>query len=323
MSQHAIALNNPMWGGIANGIAAGALWGLVFLVPAILAGFSPLQLATGRYLVYGIVAVVLLLPRWTRLRKEIGKAEWLALAWLSLLGNLLYYVLLSISVQWSGSAAASLIVGMMPVLIAVIGSRRPGALALSTLLWPLLLCVSGVGLMGVIAMQSEHLASNGWQRLIGLLCAAGALFSWTIYSIANMSWLLRRPDISSHDWSLLTGITTGGWSLGLVPVAFFAQPQTHSLSQWSNFWMLTAVVAVLASVLGGACWNRASRSLPLTLSGQLIIFETLFVLLYSFVWQQRLPLPLELLAAGCLATGVIWSAALHRPKIEIDTATHP
>jgi len=316
-------MKHQMWGGIANGIAAGALWGLVFLVPAILAGFTPLQLATGRYLVYGMVAVVLLLPRWPRLRKGIGKAEWLALIWLSLLGNLLYYVLLSISVQWSGSAAASLIVGMMPVLIAVIGSRRPGALALSALLWPLLLCGLGVSLMGVVAMQSEHITSSGWQRFIGLLCAVGALLSWTIYSIANMNWLLRRSDLSGHDWSLLTGVTTGAWSLVLVPLAFFGQEQTHTLSQWGHFWLLTAVVAVLASVLGSACWNRASRTLPLTLGGQLIVFETLFVLLYSFVWQQRWPLPLELLAAACLVTGVIWNAALHRPKIKIDTQVHP
>jgi len=312
-----------MWGGVANGIAAGALWGLVFLVPEMLAGFSPLQLASGRYLVYGIAAVLLLLPRWQRLRKRIGKAEWRALLWLSLLGNLLYYVLLSISVQWSGSAATSLIVGMMPVLIAVIGSRRPGALALSALLWPLILCMLGVSLMGFMALRSEHITSSNWQRLIGLLCGAGALFSWTAYSIANMNWLLRRPDISGHDWSLLTGVTTGAWSLVLVPLAFFGQEQTHTLSQWGHFWLLTVIVALLASVLGSACWNRASRILPLTLGGQLIVFETLFVLLYSFVWQQRWPLLLELIAAACLVTGVIWSAALHRPKINIDTVTHP
>jgi len=323
MSQHAIAMKNPMWGGIANGIAAGALWGLVFLVPAMLAGFSPLQLASGRYLVYGMVAVLLLLPRWSRLRKGIGKAEWLALLWLSLLGNLLYYLLLSVSVQWSGSAAASLIVGMMPVLIAVIGSRKPGALALSTLVWPLLLCVVGVSLMGVMAMRSEHITSSGWQRFIGLLCGVGALFSWTAYSIANMNWLLRRPDISGHDWSLLTGVTTGAWSLVFVPVAFFGQEQTHTLNQWGHFWLLTAIVALLASVLGSACWNRASRTLPLTLGGQLIVFETLFALLYGFIWQQRWPLLLELIAAACLMIGVIWSAALHRPKIKIDTQTHP
>lgn len=46
-------MNQRMLGGIANGVASGALWGLVFLAPAVLTDFSPLQLAASRYLVYG------------------------------------------------------------------------------------------------------------------------------------------------------------------------------------------------------------------------------------------------------------------------------
>ena len=52
--------NNPIALGIANGIAAGALWGVVFLAPAVLSTFNALQLSAGRYLVYGLIAVVLL-----------------------------------------------------------------------------------------------------------------------------------------------------------------------------------------------------------------------------------------------------------------------
>ena len=72
-------------------------------------------------------------------------------------------------------------------------------------------------------------------------------------------------------------------------------------------------MAVFASILGNACWNRASRALPLTLGGQMIVFETLFGLLYGFVWQQRWPVAIEVIAALCLIAGVAWSAAAHRP----------
>ena len=47
---------------MGSGIAAGALWGLVFLAPQLLAGFSPLQLSVSRYLAYGTVAALLLAP---------------------------------------------------------------------------------------------------------------------------------------------------------------------------------------------------------------------------------------------------------------------
>ena len=77
--------------------------------------------------------------------------------------------------------------------------------------------------------------------------------------------------------------------------------------------MVSAGVAVIASLLGNACWNRASRLLPLTLTGQMIVFETLFALLYGFGWQRRWPTLMELLAIVCLVSGVLLCAHAHRP----------
>ena len=112
--------NNPMALGIANGVAAGALWGVVFLAPAVLQSFNALQLSAGRYLVYGLIAIALLLPRWKRLAPRLGRAEWFGLLWLSLAGNLVYFLLLATAVQWAGGAAASLIVGLIPVVVMVV-----------------------------------------------------------------------------------------------------------------------------------------------------------------------------------------------------------
>ena len=304
--------NNPMALGIVNGVAAGALWGVVFLAPAVLQSFNALQLSAGRYLAYGLIAVVLLLPRWKRLAPRLGRAEWIGLLWLSLAGNLVYFLLLATAVQWAGGAAASLIVGLIPVVVTLVGVREQGAVPLKQLLPALGLCVLGVALVGWEALMSEHLATPWRQRLIGLLCAFGALFSWALYSIGNSRWLARRSDLSSHDWSLLTGVTTGGLALLLVPMAFIGHTGSHTSAQWSGFWAISAGVAVVASILGNAFWNRASRLLPLTLTGQMIVFETLFALLYAFAWQQRWPSLLEALAIVFLVAGVMLCAHAHR-----------
>ncbi|MFT4198556.1 MAG: EamA family transporter, partial [Pseudoxanthomonas sp.] len=109
--------------GIGSGIAAGALWGLVFLTPQLLGDFSPLQQSVARYLAYGAIAVGLLLPRWRAATARLGAAEWRALVKLSLLGNLVYFVLLASAVRWAGGAAAALIVGLLPVAVTVAGAR--------------------------------------------------------------------------------------------------------------------------------------------------------------------------------------------------------
>lgn len=299
--------------GIANGIAAGALWGVVFLAPAVLSRFTPVQLSAGRYLIYGLIAVVLLASRWRELRQRIGLPEWRGLLWLSLAGNLVYFVLLAKAVQWAGGAAASLIVGLIPVVVTVVGVREQGAVPLRQLAPALALCLVGVALVGYEALQSEHAQGSTQQRLLGLLCAVGALFSWAAYSIGNSRWLARRPDLSGHDWSLLTGVTTGALALLLVPSAFVFSSAVHAPDAWLWFWVVSAGVAVVASVVGNACWNRASRNLPLTLTGQMIVFETLFALLYGFAWQRRWPTAMELLAIACLVSGVLLCAHAHRP----------
>ena len=70
-------------------------------------------------------------------------------------------------------------------------------------------------------------------------------------------------------------------------------------------------MALGASVLGNSLWNAASRKLPLTLSGQMIVFETVFALLYGFVYEARLPHGLEVVAAVLLVSGVALAARRH------------
>jgi len=67
-------------------------------------------------------------------------------------------------------------------------------------------------------------------------------------------------------------------------------------------------------------WNAASRYLPLSLSGQLIVFETLFALLYGFLHEGRWPRGLEAAAIVLMLAGVLWSVRLHRPAKEVLAA---
>jgi hypothetical protein len=59
------------------------------------------------------------------------------LAMLSLVGNLLYFILLAAAIQLVGIAPASLIVGVLPVTITLLGLKDEGALSLRQLAWPL------------------------------------------------------------------------------------------------------------------------------------------------------------------------------------------
>jgi drug/metabolite transporter (DMT)-like permease len=297
--------------GILCGMGAGALWGLVFLAPELARSFRPLELTIGRYLAYGLISAGLLAPRLRRVLAKIGRREWLGLAWLSLAGNTVYFILLSTAVQTGGIAMTSLVIGFLPVAVTIIGSRDRDAVPLARLAPSLLLCAAGavcIGWQAILAPASGSAAA----RVTGLLCAVGALVSWTSYAVGNSRWLARVGDVSAHDWNLLTGVVTGAQSVLLIPVALALDATGHSAAAWSRFAGVSIGVAVLASIAGNALWNRMSRLLPLTLTGQMILFETLFALLYGFLWEQRLPKPLELAAFALVVLSVLSCIAAHR-----------
>lgn len=297
--------------GIACGMGAGALWGLVFLAPEVVRDFTPLQLAIGRYLAYGIISAVLIAPRWSALVATLERRDWIALTWLSLAGNTFYYILLSTAVQSAGIATTSLVIGFLPVAVTILGSRDRDAVPLRRLAPSLLLCAAGAVCIGWQAL-GRTASDDAGRALIGFDCAIGALVAWTAYAVGNARALNRFDRVSVHDWNLLTGVVTGAQAAALIPITALAEPIRHAAGAWMQLGAVSIAVAVAASILGNALWNRMSRLLPLTMVGQMILFETLFALLYGFVWEQRLPVPLEVAALVLVVASVMTCIAIHR-----------
>lgn len=185
-------------------MGAGALWGLVFLAPELVREFGPLQLSIGRYLCYGLIAAALIAPRWRSLAAHVHRPQWLSLVWLAFAGNTLYYILLSSAVQTGGIAMTSLVIGFLPVAVTIVGRRDQGAVPLRRLLPSLLLCMAGAVCIGWQALAVPVGGSVGKQTM-GLLCAVGALASWTAFAAGNTRCLKQLKHVSAHDWSLLTG----------------------------------------------------------------------------------------------------------------------
>lgn len=304
--------------GVMYGMLAGAIWGMVFLVPRLLPDFAPMLLGAARCMMYGLVSVIACAPMARRLATKLTAADVWAAGKLALVGNLVYYVFLTAGVHRVGIGPTSLIVGVLPVTVTLAGRRDEGAVPLERLRWPLLLVAAGIVCINVdvFASAPSPSAANGiWDKLVGILCATGALVSWTWFAVANTGYLRRNPHFDGNEWSVLLGLATGLFGAVLWGVCSFAagaeQAAPMAQARWHTFWLLNMGLAVGASWVGTGLWNAASKRLPLTLSGQLIVFETLFALLYGFVYDARLPRPLEAAAIGLLLAGVTWSVRRH------------
>ncbi|MDG2523719.1 DMT family transporter [Caulobacter segnis] len=296
--------------GIACGVGAGALWGLVFLGPKMLTGFSPVELSAGRYLAYGLASLLLIAPLWRRLAPRVTRADWKALFWLSLAGNIVYFLFLVVAIQKAGIAVASLIVGLVPVSASLFG-RGHDSLKLRDMAGPLLVILAGVAAINVdLFSHGGGPDASTLDLVVGVACAVAALLSWTAYAVYNARHLKAHPHFTSNEWSLLTGLVTGGQALLLAPAFFIGA--SHGMDAYPMFWGVSIIVAIGASVVGNGLWNGASRMLPMSLSGQLIVFETLFALLYGFILEHRTPRAFEWAAIALLMAGILWSADKHR-----------
>lgn len=305
--------------GIVFGLLAGAFWGAVFIVPVLLPDFSPLELMVGRYVCYGALAAGLMLPRLLPLLRRLRRGDWLAMLRQALAGNVAYYLLLAYGVKLAGVAPTSLIIGLLPLSVTIFGHKDHGALPLRRLAMPLLVVAAGIACINVDVFSHAGGAGAGGaslaHKLFGVLCAAGALACWTWYALDNARFLKRHAHVSSVEWAMLYGLASGVIALivGAVALALrqSGDPAGGPARDWPHFWLVCLLLALGASVVGNYLWNMASRLVPVTLSGQLILSETLFALLYGYAYAQRMPRLLEWLAMLLLAAGVLWSVHAH------------
>ena len=291
--------------GILAGLAAGALWGLVFIAPRMVPGLSSVDLTAGRFVSYGALSFVLLLLVRQSARPTLHQAY--SAIGLSVLGFTGYYLLLVFAIRDAGTAVPSLIIGTIPVWMMLLG--KPAGLRWAALLPGLVLTLLGLVLMMRAEVDVSSQGQNFWR---GVAFALASMVCWTAFGLLNAAWLKKHPNISATTWANWLGVATGLGALGLWMVA---GSDTNVLLAQQN--RAQAALICIATGIGSAwlatiLWNIASQRLSASLCGQLIVSETLFALFYSFVWDGQWPTLLQALACVLFVAGILASIKAHR-----------
>ncbi|MEF9995880.1 MAG: DMT family transporter [Burkholderiaceae bacterium] len=308
--------------GTLYALAAGLLWGLVFVAPVLLPDYPAALLSAGRYVAFGLIALPLAFLDRATLR-SLTRADWLHALELALIGNVIYYALLSAAIQRAGAPLPSMIMGTLPVVIALISNRRDaardGALPWARLLPSLLLIGAGIACVNSAELERARLAgaTDLTRYAQGAALAAAALACWTWYPIRNADWLRAHTDRSPRGWATAQGLVTlplaliaylvwWGWSAvnGAPPAPLGPRPET--------FVAAMLVIALFASWAGTLFWNEASQRLPTALVGQLIVFETLAALAYAFIVRGHWPSATTAAGIALLVAGVMWALRAFR-----------
>ncbi len=305
-----------MAAGIFFSLAAGMMWGLVFVGPLMLPEYPAALHTFGRYLAFGVIALPLAFIDRTELRR-LTRADWLAALRLATIGNVLYYLFLASAIQRAGGALPTMIIGTLPVVIAVsanlLNHQRDGRFPWLKLAPPLALILLGIACVNQVewtALRQNPQADTG-RYITGAVLAVGAVACWTWYPLKNADWLRGHPERNPRVWATAQGIAT--LPLALLGYGLFWIWQWFSEAAFPMplgprplaFTGLMMAIGLFASWLGTLCWNAASQRLPTALAGQLIVFETLAALAYAFMLRGQWPAPLTLTGIALLMAGVI------------------
>ena len=307
-----------MWLGTLYALATGLIWGLVFVGPLLLPEYPAALQSVGRYLAFGLIALPLAWLDRAALR-QLTRADWIEALKLSAIGNLLYYLFLASAIQRAGGPLPTMIIGTLPVVIAVCANlrnaRRDGRLPWLRLLPSLALIAAGIACVNQVELQALRADANADVRryAIGAVLAIGAVACWTWYPLRNADWLRDHPGRSPRTWATAQGLAVLPLALlGYITLWTFMSATGHEFPMPFGprpgfFIGLMVAIGLFASWVGTLCWNEASQRLPTALAGQLIVFETIAALSYAFILRGRMPEPLTLIGIALLIAGVIWA----------------
>ncbi|KQY34224.1 permease [Rhizobium sp. Root483D2] len=315
--------------GIIAGLFTCALWGLTFVAPRAVEPLTAWDLTVARYGVFRMACALLMLDR--RFRPS-GIASLRLLTGLLLggAGYVGYFVCVAFAVQLAGAAVPPVIVGTMPVFLAIIGNRRDRSVAWRALALPLLLTVAGVAIVNIAALRDINAA--GMPSIgLGILASMAALAIWIVYGLVNAAVMRSADAPDGLQWTGLQGIGAAVGSLALLPLTSLAGVNTLPAADLYRFAAWALIMGLAGSWLATWCWVVASRRLPLALSAQLIVAETVFGLAYGFAFEGRWPSFFEAFGAIVQFAGVCSAIAVFsrqvqsvRPVIaELRSQAHP
>lgn len=294
--------------GIIAGLITCALWGLTFIAPRAVAPFTAWDLTIARYAIFGLACLMLMADRRFR---PVGIARSRLLIGLLLggVGYVGYFISAAFAVHFAGAAIPPVIIGTMPVFLAIIANIRDRSASWKALTLPLLLIAIGVGIVNAATISIANAADTP-SIFLGILASSVALMIWIAYGLANAAVVRSADAPDGLQWTGLQGIGAAIGSLLLLPLASFDLADMASASETARFVAWALVMGLVGSWFAAWCWVVASRRLPLALTAQLIVAETVFGLAYGFIFDGRFPTPAETIGLAMQFVGVCSAIAV-------------
>ncbi|MCB1135958.1 MAG: DMT family transporter [Chlamydiia bacterium] len=300
--------------GIIYGLLACMCWGLNYVLPSLVSGFSTLEVVMGRYFVYGLVSLGMLLFKGVDQFRYL--ASFIPLACLlSLMGFIGYDLLDVTNIRSVGPCIAGMLSSMSVPIIAL----GTSFFADTKVEWHRLLVAMVFAVVGAFCMflgvSSSLLADGGISGLKGAVMVLSVqTLLWNSYSALLRRTCNRWTELSPTSITSLIGVASLILSCLILlpmvmsnsgsPIAWWEEKSPQDLR---NFLFASLIAGTLISWTATELWCRASTRLtavivPFFLTGD-VIFGHLYTYSLGIVSHTRW----EVLGSICTIIGAIYT----------------
>ena len=242
---------------------ASSIWGSGFYFGKI----ALAEMSVGHMVFFRFAFAVLgLLPLLLTRRPGLSTAEWRTLAFASLLGVPLLYLLEFRGLALTTVSHGSLMVGVTPMVLAL-GAVVLTQERLSVLGW-LALVVSTVG-AAFIALGGHHRAAANGPSLTGDLIIGFSTIIALFWILMNKRLMETHPSVTISAYGILLGwLMLAVW----VPLTW-GPPPLHGVS--IKVWLALAASGLLCTATTTLLWNWGLTQVPASQAGVLLNMEPL------------------------------------------------
>jgi drug/metabolite transporter (DMT)-like permease len=227
-------------------------WGLTFIAPRAVTPFTAWDLTIARYGIFGLACLLLMADR--RFRPTgIAPSRLLIGLLLGGVGYVGYFISVAFAVHLAGAAVPPVIIGTMPVFLAIIANIRDRSAPWKAIALPLALIAIGVAIVYVATIRAADVADT-ISILLGTLASSAALVIWIAYGLANAAVMRSADAPDGLQWTGLQDIGAATGSLLLLPLASFDLAGRATASETTRFIVWALVMGLAGSWLATWCW---------------------------------------------------------------------
>jgi drug/metabolite transporter (DMT)-like permease len=276
------------------------VWGLAWPVGRLLAtNLPPVSIAAIRY---AIVVPVLFAILWFREGSFKIERSWIpTLVVMGALNTTLYQIFFLYGVKYAAASDDSLVIGIGPVLIAIMAS-----FVLKERLTGTKLLGFASGLAGIITISILSPNTQVLNRPLGVTLVFGGATAYALYTVILRRFIAanradnHRPQQSSL--SILSWISLFGWFF-LIPLSIFEAPWTYTWDPGS--WLGILYLAILSTVVGYFLYIEGVSKIGAGRSGIFGNLVPVFGVLTSFLVLNESLSPWTAVSFLLILTGVL------------------